>query len=392
MEVTIPDQGPPSAGGEVGSQAPQKHHTQTAWERTEARHKSIERAFERSKASQAAKAEGKPEPKAPPRVRADTKSEQPAPQRPAPSRGTNGRFESSAQSASVPEAGDRPAGQRPSQYAPLADNAPYRQAPQRFDRAAQADWHGAPESVRAATHRAIQQYEHGIRQYQAAANEFQQVRGYYDMARQSGQNLKTVLDNYYAMEKRLHGNVFGGVDLIINNLGLKKQDGSPYRLQDFAVDVLRHSPEQHRLIEHQNAQQAQQHQMRAMHQEMQHLATGLQQMHYQQRFTATRSQVDKFADSHPGFDERSDIIRAELAHGYSLEVAYNRAMRLRPGNARSGNTHAAQTRNAPAQTRDMDRSISGSPNGSSHPSQRPKKSSSNREALQNAFRRVRSGA
>ena len=127
-----------------------------------------------------------------------------------------------------------------------------------------------------------------------------------------------------------------------------------------------------------------------LHQTVQSLATSLHQMQYQQRFTVTRSEIDRFADSHPGFDERSDLIKQELDHGYPLDVAYDRAMKLRPGN---GSTHAAQTRNTSAQTRDeIDRSISGAPaNGAAASYRAPKKSGSNREALATALRRAKSG-
>jgi hypothetical protein len=382
-EVTIPDQGPPSSGGEVGQQAPQKTHREQQWEKAAHRRASIERAFEKSRAAQAAKSdEGADKPK----------SEQPA-QRQPPNRGEGGRF-ASAQPGSPDATREpgRPAAHQPSRYAPLADDAPYREAPPRFDQGAKNDWHGAPESVRAATTRAIQQYENGIRQYQQAANEFHQVRDYYDMAQKTGQNLRTVLDNYHGMEKRLRADPFAGVDLILHNLEIRKQDGSRYSIYDFAADVLRRTPDQHRMLQQQNTQQAQHHQMWQMHRTVENLATSMHQMQYAQRFTATRSEIDRFADSHPGFDERSDLIKTELEHGYPLHVAYERAMKLRPGN---GATHAAQTRTASAQTREeIDRSISGAPNGSGQSSLngRRKPSATNREALTNALRRVRSGA
>jgi hypothetical protein len=112
-------------------------------------------------------------------------------------------------------------------------------------------------------------------------------------------------------------------------------------------------------------------------------------LHTSQQFTATRSAVDQFAASHPQFDELGDLIHQELKLGFDLETAYRRAQLLRPG------THAAQTRTQPAQTRPIDRSISGAPdvapsNGAS--SRRPKEASRTaRDAVSNAMRRVNGG-
>jgi hypothetical protein len=157
-----------------------------------------------------------------------------------------------------------------------------------------------------------------------------------------------------------------------------------------AAAYLQQSPEQRRLTQQNNNSQAQHHQLQQIRQEQQKLATTFRQMQYHQHYSTTLAEIHRFADSHPGFDERSDLIKEELNHGYPLPEAYKRAMALRPGN---GSTHAAQTRNTSAQTRDeTDRSISGAPsNGAAASYRTPKKSGSNGEALRNALRRVRSG-
>jgi hypothetical protein len=89
-------------------------------------------------------------------------------------------------------------------------------------------------------------------------------------------------------------------------------------------------------------------------------------MHTAQQFSYTRSQVDQFADQHPRFDELGPLIEQELKLGFDIDTAYKRAELLKPA------TQAAQTRTASAQTRNIDRSISGAPdagpsNGTSRP-------------------------
>jgi len=391
-EVTIPDQAAGGGAGEVGPQSPSKTAEQIATERTLARRETIEKAFVKAKGEADARAAAEPkdvadakDAKKPVQAKPDLKTQQPQQRE----RGERGRYVA-AQPAPIPGEAGQPGAQQASRHAPLAEDAPYRDPPPRFSDAAKADWAGVPESVRGATDQAFRQYEQGIQQYRGAAEAFHPIAHYHQQAQQDGTNLRTVLDNYVGMERKLRGDLFGGLELIIHNLGMQHPDGRRVNAYDVAAAYLQQSPEQRRLTQQNNNAQAQHAQLMEIRQEQQRLATAYHQMQYQQRFTATRSEIDRFADSHPGFDERSDLIKQELDHGYPLDVAYDRAMKLRPSN---GSTHAAQTRNTSAQTRDeIDRSISGAPtNGAAASYRAPKKSGSNREALINAQRRARSG-
>lgn len=386
-EVTIPEQGSAGGVGEVGRQTPDKSPDQIAAERALARRASVEKAFEKAKIAAETKAatEAK-EGKTPGEDRGKPSQEKPQQPR------DRGRF-ASAQPAETDDTGKagQPGGQPSRQYAPLAETAPYRDPPPRFSDAAKADWAAVPESVRGATDQAFRQYEQGIQQYRSAAEAFQEVADYHELARSDGKSLRTIIGNYHGMEQKLRGDLFGGLDLIVHNLGLTNpQTGQRATFADVATAYLQQSPEQRQMAQHGNYAQAQHAQIAQLSQYVQSLATNFQQMQYQQRFSQSRSMIDQFADSHPGFDERSDLIKQELDHGYPLHIAYERAMKLRPGN---GSTRAAQTRNTSAQTRDeIDRSISGAPaNGAAAAHRTPKKSGSNREALINAQRRARSG-
>lgn len=385
--MRIPDQSPTGANGEIGQQTPDKSPEQREHERNTARRASVEKAF--AKARTAAEAKESSEPKD-----NESKGKTPSEDRGKPEakgeerpRGERGRF-----APRDAQEGGKGGTQEARQYAPLADDAPYRDPPPRFSEPAKKEWAAVPESVRGAIYTAHQEMQNGIRHYQKQAEAFNHIRDYHELARQGGTDLRTALDNYWGIEKKLRTDLFGGIDLIINNLNRPGPNGGRYNVYDFARDVLSLSPDQHRLTQQQNVTQAQNHRMGQLYQTVEKLAAGFHQMQYRQQFTWTRSQIDQFADSHPGFDERSDIIKQELDHGYPLDEAYRRAIRLRPLNG-NGATHAAQTRNTSAQTRDeIDRSISGAPtNGAAASYRAPKKSGSNREALINAQRRARSG-
>ena len=226
--MTIPEQGSAGGVGEVGKQTPDKSPEQVAAERSLARRASVERAFEKAKATAEAKAATDDKDKGKPPAKSGENQQQPQQPEPAakePWRRRTVRLRAAGRGAPANEAG-RPGAQQPAQrYAPLAETAPYREPPPRFSDAAKADWHGVPESVRGATDQAFRQYEQGIQQYRGAAEAFSEVGDYYQQARQDGTSLRTVLDNYTGMERKLRGDLFGGLELIIHNLGMQHPDG-----------------------------------------------------------------------------------------------------------------------------------------------------------------------
>jgi hypothetical protein len=269
----------------------------------------------------------------------------------------------------------------------LPEGVPYRDPPPRISERARQDWDTAPESVRGDYHRLHQEAEGIHRHYKAVADAYQPVAHFDQMARQHGTTLQAALTNYVSMEQKLRADPVGGIDVIVNNLGLKAPNGQPIGLRDIAYHVLSQSPEQLQMLQQGNQQTAASQQIGALHQQVNGLKSALQQMHTEQQFKQVRSAVDQFAESHPRFDELGTIIERELKLGFDLETAYRRADRLFPGNT------AAQTRTTPAQTRPVDRSISGSPDvtGSNPASRKPQKTPERREAIQNAIRRVNGG-
>ena len=266
----------------------------------------------------------------------------------------------------------------------LPEGAPYRDPPARISEKARRDWDTAPESVRGDYHRLHQEAENIHRHYKGVSDAYQTIAPYDQLARQQGTTLAQALSNYVGIEDKLRKDVVGGLDVIIHNLGLKAPNGQPIGLRDIAYHVLSQSPEQLQQMQMGNQQTAASHQIGALHREISGLKGYLQQMHTQQQFKQNRSAVDQFADAHPRFDELGDLIENELKLGFDLSTAYRRAELLRPG------TTAAQTRTTSAQTRPVDRSISGAPgvSPSDGAPRKPAKPVGRREAIQNAIRRV----
>jgi hypothetical protein len=272
-------------------------------------------------------------------------------------------------------------------YKRLPPHAPYAEPPPRMAEHGKRDWAATPETVRGEVARMHQEFGKAVQHYQGVAEAFKPIARYHQMAQQHGTTLEKALDNFVGIETKLRSDPIAGLDQIVYNLDLKDpQTGQRLGLRDIAYHVLSSSPEQLKQVQQGNAQSAASQQIGALHQEISGLKQYLHQMHTQQQFGQVRSAIDQFADTHPRLDELGVPIEQELKLGFDLETAYRRAELLYPA------THAAQTRNPPAQTRQTDRSISGNPDvaPSNGASRKSKPSGSPREALENAMQRLNS--
>lgn len=290
--------------------------------------------------------------------------------------------------------------QQQRQIKPLDERAPYREPPKRWSEKTKQEWHATPESVRGAVYQMAKEFQGAYQKYKGDNDVMNELRPYHDLAVKQGTSIRKAFDNYYGMEMKLRQDLIGGLDVIVQNVarsqGLTGRNGGPLTIQDVAHHIATMSPEQHMLTQQRNIQQSAEQRLGQMHQEVEQQKQVLNQILYQQKFTYTRAQVDQFASAHPRFDELADLIKSELDLGFSLEQAYLRADRLRPGSSQ-----AAQTRTQSAQTRKT--SISGAPDGGGKNSTNTRSSDgrrgmngeakhpSRREALAKAFRRAANG-
>jgi hypothetical protein len=397
------DQSPVQRPNPVGSQAPTKPvgDIEGSPHRTESRRDTISRAFQRANERAGMGHNNPPEPMAkehtpPPRTQhaePKAKSAEPAGEkldlkkRPDDQPRDQGRF--------APR--ERPAGERgqqqrqpgaPGQTPPaqqLPSHAPYHQPPSQrgWSQAARNDWATTPESVRADVHRMHKEFMGAQQAAQADRQEMNTLRPYQQLAKQGNTTIAKALENYLGIEQMLTEDPIAGLSKIVDNLNRQTSDGRRLTLRDIAHYLATQSPEGHQLLQARNQQQVQQHQMGRLYQSVNQLAHQQQQLIYGLRYNNTRGAVDRFAETHPRIDELGDDIKRELGFGYDLPTAYKRAALLKPA------AHADQTRTTSAQTRSVDRSISGAPAGPTNGSgRRPKASASVREAVANAQKRV----
>ncbi|MDZ7906526.1 MAG: hypothetical protein U5N55_12700 [Cypionkella sp.] len=160
----------------------------------------------------------KPAPKAKPEVKAEIKAEPP-------------KSDDEAKPADEPE--------------PVKPRVTaYKEPPSGFDLAAKGEWEAVPESVRGAMHRRAQEMEAGIAKYKTEAQEFEPVRPYAEMAKQSGTTLDQALARYVGMEQQLRKDPIAGLEAVVANLGLKGPNGQPATLRDVAAHILGQKPDQ----------------------------------------------------------------------------------------------------------------------------------------------------
>lgn len=398
-EVRV-DPNPTSLPNPVGPQAPSK--PAAGPETPTSRREVIEQAFQKTKAAQAKAADAKMGHNQPPEAmekeqpKAEPKKEPPLNLRKRPvdqeqppprERVEHGHF-APRQAGDAASPGQRPAGQQP----PAGVQPRHTQPLPRMSAAAKTEWAKVPEPVQADIHRLHDEFGRAYQRYRGDHEAMNVIRPYHNLARQQGTTLDRALSNYIGMEHKLRSDVVGGLDLIVDNLNLRTQEGRKLSLMDVAWHIVNQTPEQRQLLQSKNAMMAQSHQLQTAQQRIAALEQNTKRVQYAAAFNQTRGALDAFAETHPRLDELGDLIEQEVKLGFDLNAAYQRAELLRPATAAQTRTHgtAAQTRTTTAQTRPADRSISGAPGGPSNGNgaARSNKQVSRRDALANAIKHV----
>lgn len=248
--------------------------------------------------------------------------------------------------------------------------------PARFSADAKTEWAKSPPSVQAEVHRAFREMEAGIEKHRAAAQEFEQIREFHDLAREHGTSIKAALTNYTNLERTIAADPLKGLQMVADYAGLD--------LRKVAAHIMGQSPDQ--VSSQQDAT------IRELRQELAALkqSVGSVQQTFQQQRTETISRsVTEFAQSHPRFDELADAIKEEISHGYSLEQAYERAERLNPAPAVFTPPPLTPAKPALAPLNPAgQKSITGAPGNGSYPSAKRGPNQPLEEVVKRAFAHV----
>lgn len=232
----------------------------------------------------------------------------------------------------------------------------FKDPPNGFDDAAKKEWDAVPESVRGAVHRRAQEMESGIHKYRQDAEQFDSVRQYADMAKQSGTDLPTALHRYTNIENQLRENPMQGLQAVVANLGLKKSDGTPVTLRDIAANIMGQTPDQaasrqEATISHLNRQITQ------LQEQIGGFSKHVEQQQQQSRVTSAESTWGQFQQANPRAAELEPQIAQFLTKypaentsvGERLQDAYDWAVSRNPSVAHTDPKPLAQTQTSPRQ-------------------------------------------
>lgn len=272
-------------------------------------------------------AKAKPEPKEEPEAKEDKPE---APEKP--------------KEADTEAEGDEGDGDAPAK--PKAFTGP----PAGFNKEAAKEWDATPESVRNEVYRRNQEMERGIHRYKQDAEQFEGVRHFAEMAKQSGTDLPTAMGRYVEMENALRQNPMQGLQQVVANLGLTKSDGSPITLRDVAATIMGQTPDQAASRQEATISQLNQ-QIAQLQQQIGGFSKHVEQQQQQSRVTSAESTWAQFQASNPRAAELEPQI-AEFLTKYTTEAvpvterlqdAYNWAVSQSPNVAHTDNEPLVQT-------------------------------------------------
>jgi hypothetical protein len=96
--------------------------------------------------------------------------------------------------------------------------------PARFSPTAKAEWHTAPETLRAEISRMEKEFTAGFAKYKAAAERDAGLAEFHELAAMGGTTVKEALSRYVGMENQLRADPVKGLELIANYAGLSLRD------------------------------------------------------------------------------------------------------------------------------------------------------------------------
>jgi hypothetical protein len=247
--------------------------------------------------------------------------------------------------------------------------------PARFSADAKAVWATLPETVRAETARMERELTQGYEKHKAAAERDSTLNEFHDMAKQAGKDLPSVVREYVNMESLLRKEPVKAMETILSRVGL-----SP---RQYAEHILGQTPDQNA-----SQQDATIRELRQQNATLEERLNRLEGGFNQQRESATLTEINKFAQDNPRFEELAADIAFFMKSGRAKDLpeAYRLAERLNPAPAQASTTAAssAPVIDLSVQTEKGQKSINGAPSpGSSPAAQKP--STSIKEALRKAM-------
>lgn len=207
-------------------------------------------------------------------------------------------------------------------------------APEKFGEDAKQQWVSVPHVVRADFDRLVKEYEGQAEYLRPAAERYNAIREYDEIAASNGVDLRQTLADVKHLEDLMEANPLAAVNAILLRSGPRKPDGQPVSLYELADAIVKMGPEGYqRAVTQQPAQQQQQ-----RNPEVEQLRAEMAAMKADQTRNAV---ISPFAAENPRFNEpaiqqsiaqilKSGMVQPSLPAQERLAAAYDMAVRLNP--------------------------------------------------------------
>lgn len=309
-----------------------------------------------------------------------------------------GQFVKGEAARTEPAADGKPAAPaadaKPAEATKATPAAPVADAPKWLHDAGKAAWAQIPEAARATLaaefdrrHAEVQaglekykDVQASLEKYKGAAEAFEPVRKFDEMARQSGTTLDKALAAYVGIEDAWRKNPAHGFAEVCRNLGADPVAMAQYVLQTLTGAGVPRGGDSPEVV-------ALKQQIAGLESRLGEFGSKFEQSQQTAQQREAIAQVERFADAHPYYAELEPTIAEllETKFAKTLSDAYDKALRLNPEVAAKIEAEKAEKAKPAeaAQPRKANLSIAGAPSHGSHQPTKP--SESPRGAVDRAF-------
>lgn len=292
--------------------------------------------------------------------------------KPSKARADDGKFAKTEKPEGEPEKAEQSAAEKPAagqdgDGTRQSEGRKHVEPPARFLPEARVKWANVPNEVKTEVHRVAQEYEAEIEKGRAVAERYESIRQFDEVAKSNGRELKDSLTKVVQIEQALAKSPIVGLEMILREIGPRKQDGSPLSLHDIAQHVARLTPEQF----NQNLQgalpQAQQpQQQRQASPEVAAIAQELKALKTELAQTKITPVLERFAADHADYHQlspqiatvlKSGVIDQIYGTGLSPEQRLEQAYRMAGGQGPASRSAPEPLAAAPAPAADTDRPV-----------------------------------
>lgn len=213
----------------------------------------------------------------------------------------------------------------------------YHEPPARFLPKEKEVWANVPHVVKAAIARLSQEDEQATAQFKTSHERYEPIRQYDEIARQNGRELKQSLEKVVQVEQAIARNPIAGIEMILREVGPRKQDGQPYSLMEIAQHLVQNPQAYQQATRPQLVGQPQQ-----RPQAQQQPSAEVFRLQEGMKSIMEATVIAPFKVANPRYHElekdiafflQSGKIPASLSPQEKLEAAYDMAARINPASS-----------------------------------------------------------